>query len=109
MSDLGTAFGHGGGFQKQHSRWNLADYRESRFLNGVVMNRLEFRYPLDRKGGRADRSRPVVCDARRALTPVQIRKAFEASGASPAEIESFSTEVGPRFEAIRAALAGDGR
>ena len=112
LSDLGTAFGRwAGGFQKQHSRWNLADYRESRFLNGVVMNRLEFRYPLmgtERVTVPVNHARWFATLASQ-LTPVQIRKAFEASGASPAEIEGFSTEVGQRFEAIRAALAGDGR
>ena len=78
----------GGGFQKQHSRWNLADYRESRFLNGVVMNRLEFRYPLmgtERVAVPVDHARWFATLASQ-LTPVQIRKAFEASGASPAEM-----------------------
>ena len=75
------------------------------------MNRLEFRYPLmgtERVAVPVDHARWFATLASQ-LTPVQIRKAFEASGASPAEIEGFSTEVEKRFEAIRAALAGDGR
>jgi len=109
LSDLGTAFGRwAGGFQKKHSRWNLSDYRESRFLNGIVMNRLEFRYPLmstERVAVPVDHARWFATLASQ-LTPAQIRKAFEASGASPAEVEGFSAEVGYRFEAIRAVLAG---
>jgi hypothetical protein len=112
LSDLGTAFGRwAGGFQKKHSRWNLADYRESRFLNGIVMNRLEFRYPLmgiERVAVPVNHARWFETLASQ-LTPVQIRKAFEASGASPAEIEGFSAEVEYRFEAIHAALADRGR
>jgi hypothetical protein len=112
LSDLGTAFGRwAGGFQKRHSRWNLSDYRESRFLNGVVMNRLEFRYPLmgtERVAVPVDHARWFATLASQ-LTPTQIRKAFEASGASSAEIEGFSAEVGSRFEAIRTALAGGGQ
>lgn len=107
LSDLGTAFGRlSGGFQKKHTRWNLADYRESRFLNGVVMNRLEFSYPLmgsERVAVPIEHAR-WFAGLSAQLTRAQIRRAFEASGASPEEIDGFSAELLKRFEAVRDAV-----
>jgi hypothetical protein len=107
LSDLGTAFGRmAGGLGKAPSRWNLAEYRDGKFVNGVVHGKLEFRYPL--MGNRhvavpVDHAR-WFADLVAQLTPDQVRRAFEASGASLEEVEGFSTEVLRRFREVRAAL-----
>jgi hypothetical protein len=92
-----------GGVQKKHSRWNLQDYRSTRFIHKVVMNRLEFG---DALMGNTLVSVPVE-HARwfatfiAPLTPEQVRRAFEAAGAAEGEIQGFSAEVVERLQELR--------
>lgn len=108
LSDVGSMFGRmSGGVQKKHSRWNLQDYRSSRFIHKVVMNRLEFG---DALMGNTLVSVPVA-HARwfagliTLLTPEQVRRAFEASGATEGEIQGFSAEVVDRLQELREAVS----
>jgi hypothetical protein len=111
FTDVGTAFGRmSGGVNKKHSRWNLQDYRGSRFIHKVVMNRLEFGDPLM---GNTLVSVPIeharwFATFAAQLTPEQVRRAFEASGASAAEIDGFAAEVMKRLTALREAVSPAG-
>jgi hypothetical protein len=106
VSDLGTSFGRmGGGVGEKHSRWNLDHYRRDRFLNGVVMARLVFAHPLT---GSERIAIPIeharwFADLAGALTPAQVRAAFEAAGATASEVDGFSAEVIKRVQALRTA------
>ena len=108
LSDLGTAFGRMTGAAGKGTRWNLAQYESSDFIRGRVQDTLEFCHGLDL-------SPPLTVPLEHArwlsemasqLSPAQVRRAFEASGAEPAEIEGFSTIVMNRFAQLSAAVAG---
>lgn len=111
VTDLGATFGRmRGGAGKRPNRWVLEEYREAPLLSGVRLNKLVFRNPL--LG-----SEPLAIPLSHArwfeamstqLTDEQIRKAFEASGASPAEIAGFSAAVRSRLTEIRDKLASGG-
>ena len=104
ISDLGSTFGRmSGGVMKKHSRWNLRDYAESKNLNGIVAGKLEFRYPLmgtDRMAVPLEHARWFAAMAAQ-LSPAQVRRAFEASGATPEEIEGFSSQLVARLDQLR--------
>lgn len=107
VSDLGTAFGRPGGVLKKATRWNLEHYGDQRFIQGVVRGKVEFN--------------GVMPDMRRMDVPVeharwfaglmsqlkqdQVRQAFEAAGASAAEVEGFSAHVMTRIDELRAAVS----
>ena len=96
VTDLGTTFGRmRGGVGKSPSRWNLEAYRESRLVNGIVQNQLQFRAPLL---GNKPLTIPLAhahwfASMATQLSEAQLRQAFEAAGASPEEIAGFSAEV----------------
>jgi hypothetical protein len=91
ISDWGSSFGRmRGGADKRPTRWDLADYTESRFLTGVVRGNLEFRNPL--MG-----NKPLAIPLEHArwwvglasqLSDAQIRQAFEPR-ASAGEVAGF--------------------
>ena len=103
LTDLGSTFGRmRGGLGKSPSRWNLEDYRESPLVNRIVLEKLEFRAPLL---GNKPLAIPVAharwfAAMAAQLTDEQIRRAFEAAGASPAEIEGFALEIRKRLREI---------
>ena len=108
LSDVGTAFGRMGGATGKGTRWNLAQYESSDFIRGRVGDALEFCHG-------PDLSPPLTVPLEHArwlsamasqLNRAQVRRAFEASGADPREIEGFSTVVMNRFDQLRAAVAG---
>jgi hypothetical protein len=107
MSDLGTAFGRmRGGLRQPSSRWNLKDYSEARFLTGVVQGRVVFRNPLL---GNEPLAVPVeharwFANLASQLTDRQVRRAFQAAGATPDEIAGFSAHVLRRIAELNAAV-----
>jgi len=107
VSDLGSTFGRmKGGVRESPSRWNLEDYADAKFLNGIVLTRLEFHNALM---GREPVAIPVAharwfASLASQLGDQQIRRAFEASGASAAEVDAFSAQVVKRLAALQASL-----
>jgi len=107
VSDLGSTFGRmRGGAKLAPSRWNLEEFSHTKYLNGLVLGRLEFNTPLL---GAKPLSIPIeharwVAAMISQLTDAQIRQAFEASGASADDIAAFSVEVRKRITDLQAAL-----
>lgn len=110
LSDLGTAFGRTEGVAGKATRWNLAHYESSDFIRGVVGDTLEFCHGLDLS---PPLSVPLeharwLSELASQLSYAQVRRAFEASGAEPRDIDGFSTLVVRRFAQLRATIAGTG-
>jgi len=103
IADLGSSFGQvKGGVNEKPTRWNLTDYTSSKLLSGVVQGKLTFRGPI--QGNQPlqiplDHARWFVGMSSQ-LTGDQMRRAFEASGASPAEVEGFSAQVMKRLQEL---------
>ena len=96
-----------GGVKLAPSRWNLKEFSETKYLNGVVQGHFEFRTPLQG-------AKPLTVPLEHArwfgamlaqLTDAQIRQAFEASGAAPADIAAFSAQIRKRITDFQTALA----
>jgi hypothetical protein len=110
LSDTGTAFGRmSGGFLRHPSRWHLEDYAGQRFIRRVVGERVEFRYATL---GIQDATVPLKHaqwfeQLISQLRPEQVRQAFEAAGASAAEIEGFSEAVLGRIREFQDAVRGN--
>jgi hypothetical protein len=108
VSDLGATFGRMGGRLTSHSKWQLDDYRQERFIDAVKDDEVEFDFD-----GLESNMESVPLEHARwfaalasELTPSQIRQAFEAAGATPAEIDGFSAVVIARINQLRAAVEG---
>ena len=108
VSDLGATFGRmGGGLITNHSKWNLAHFREERFIEKVENGSIRLAYD----GYDPDIDRVPIEHARwfaglvGQLRPAQLRRAFEAAGAQPAEIDGFSTKLMEKIRELRAAVA----
>ena len=92
ISDLGATFGRMGGMISIHSKWNLADYKAEGFIEKVEDGVVH----LDYDGMDSNMDRVPLEHARwfsslvSQLTPEQVRRAFQAAGATPEEIEGFS-------------------
>ena len=108
VSDLGSTFGRmRGGVNQAPNRWSLEDFSDAKYLGGVALGKLEFRATLQR-------ATPLAVPLAHArwfssmlsqLTDAQIRQAFEASGAAPAEVAAFSAQVRKRITELDRALA----
>lgn len=109
MSDLGSTFGSMKG-SNNNSRWNLEQYQSTKYVSGVVKRTLlQFQYPLLE-------SNLVTIPIEHArwfsglasqLTDAQLRQAFEAAGATPAEVKGFSAAVRAKILQLKAALETD--
>ena len=106
MSDLGSTFGSMKG-SNDNSRWHLEEYKNTKWLTGVVKGtQLQFGYPLlgsELVSIPIDHARWFSGLASQ-LTDAQIRRAFEASGATPAEVTAFSAALKARILELRAAV-----
>jgi hypothetical protein len=106
ITDLGASFGRMGGRLSAHSKWNLEDYKAEGFVEKVADGELH----LDYDGLESGVDRVPLEHARwfasvlGQLTPEQIRRAFEAAGASPQEVEGYSTRVMEKIAELRAAV-----
>jgi hypothetical protein len=108
VSDLGATFGRmRGGVNQAPNRWSLEDYSNAKYVTGIRQERFEFRTSLQR-------ATPLAVPIAHArwfaamlsqLTDTQIHRAFEASGASPADVALFSAQVRKRITELEQALA----
>jgi len=108
VSDLGATFGRmRGGVNQAPNRWSLEDFSDAKYLTGISLGKLEFRGPLLR-------ANPLAVPLAHAqwfgamlaqLTDAQIRQAFEASGAAPAEVAAYSAQVRKRIAELDKVLS----
>ena len=108
VSDLGATFGRmGGGRITDRSKWNLAHFREEKFIDQVENGSIRLAYD----GFDPDIDRVPIAHARwfaglaAQLRPAQLRRAFEAAGAQPGEIAGFTAKLMEKIGALRAATA----
>lgn len=109
VSDLGASFGRMGARFTNHSKWQLEDYRGEGFIDAVSDEEVEFDFDGLESGMDRVPLEHVRWFAALAaeLTPAQVRRAFEAAGASPAEIDGFSEVVLARLDALRTAAGAE--
>ena len=107
VSDLGATFGRmGGGLITNRSKWNLAHFREEKFIEAVERGSIRLAYD----GYDPDIDRVPIEHARwfarlaGQLRPAQLRRAFEAAGATPAEIEGFTAKMVEKIGTLRDAV-----
>ena len=106
FSDLGSTFGSMKGANNQ-SRWNLEQYRATKYVSGVVKGtQLQFQFPLLE-------GKLVTIPIEHArwfsglvsqLTDAQLRQAFEAGGATPEEVAAFAAAVKAKILELRVAI-----
>lgn len=108
VSDLGATFGRmGGGLVSNRSKWNLAHFREEKFIDNVENGSVRLAYD----GWDRDIDRVPIAHARwfaglaGQLRPAQLRRAFEAAGAKPEEIEGYTAKVMEKIRALRNAVS----
>ena len=109
MSDLGSTFGSMKG-SNNRSRWDLEKYRTTKYVVGIVKGtQFLFHHPL--LG-----NEPVTIPLEHAkwfaglisqLTDPQLKRLFEAAGATPAEITGFAAAVREKISEFQAALKTD--
>ena len=106
VGDLGATFGRMGGPISQNSKWNLADYKAEGFIEKVEDGVVH----LDYDGWDSKMDRVPVEHARwfativSQLTEPQLRRAFEAAGAKPEEIDGFSKRFVEKIAELQAAV-----
>jgi hypothetical protein len=108
VSDLGATFGRmGGGPISNHSKWVLEHFRQEKFIDKVDGGMLY----LAHDGFDPNLERVPLEHARwfsglvSQLTPAQLRKAFEAAGATQAEIDGYSAKLQEKIDQLKAAVA----
>ncbi len=106
ITDLGASFGRMGGRLTPHSKWNLEDYKAEGFVEKVENGELH----LDYDGLEPGVDHIPLAHARwfagllAQLTPEQVRRAFEAAGATPEEIEGYSKRFLEKVAELQAAV-----
>jgi hypothetical protein len=103
LTDLGSSFG-----QARSSRWNLEHYAAVKFVTGIVRAK-EVQFPIALASGPAPMTVPLdhvrwFANLAAQLTQPQVRQAFEAAGATPSEVDGFSSQVLRRIADLRAAV-----
>lgn len=105
-TDLGATFGRMGGPLSDHSKWNLADYQKEGFIEKVEDGVVH----LDYDGAASGVDRVPLEHARwfaglvSQLTEEQVRRAFEAAGATPQEIDGFSKRFLEKIGELQASV-----
>lgn len=108
FADFGSTFGKMGGLAHLFSgrdRWNLEEYRRAPLVTRVRDGRVHLNY----QGIASIDPVPVeharwFAELASQLTPRQVRRAFEASGAATPEIDGFSARVLEKIQELRAAV-----
>jgi hypothetical protein len=105
ISDLGSTFGKMAPHGDQWTRWNLADYEAQPFVDGVGKSTIDLHYV-----GRGPVEDKVPLDhaawfARliSQLSSEQVRRAFEAAGATEAEARGFTARLMGKISELRKA------
>src|SRR5215207_11609437 len=108
ISDWGSSFGRMGPFAlfPSRNRWSLKDFREEPFIEGVDHESVN----VNHKGDLTIHEVPLehgrwFAQTASQLAEEQVRRAFEASGASPDEITGFSARVMEKIHELQSALA----
>ena len=107
VSDLGATFGRmGGGPMSNHSKWILEHFQQEKFIEKVDGGVLHLAHDgfdpnLDRVP--MDHARWFAGLASQ-LTPAQLRRAFEAAGATPAEADGFTAKLVEKIGQLKAAV-----
>ena len=112
VSDLGATFGRmGGGPIASKSKWNLEDFTRERFIEKVEGGTLHLAYD----GFNPDFDRVPLAHARwfaglaSQLSSAQLRRAFEAAGAAPAEVDGYTAALTRKIAALRTAVGAGSR
>jgi hypothetical protein len=108
VADWGAAFGKMGSFMS-HSKWDLDAYNKEQFLAGASGGQLHLHY----NGKMTSGLKAVPLEHARwfskiisQLTDDQLRDAFRAAGATPAEVDGFSRRVRAKINELKAAVGG---
>ncbi len=108
VADWGAAFGKMGGFMS-HTKWDLDAYSKQPFLDGAAGNQLRLHY----SGKMGSGLKVVPIEHARwfagligKLTDDQLRDAFKAAGATPAEIDGFSQRMRVKINELKTAVGG---
>jgi hypothetical protein len=111
VSDLGATFGRMGGPLGRKSKWNLKDYLAEDFIEAVKDGYLK----LDYEGfGKDDLGLVPLEHARwfaalaSQLTMRQLRRAFEAAGATPEEVDGYSKKLSAKITELQNAVSNAG-
>jgi hypothetical protein len=108
VEDLGSSFGKMGRYPylTKRNRWDLEDFKAQKFIDGVSGSTLDLHY----KGGARSINKIPLEHARwfaglaSQLNERQIRSAFEAAGATPAEISGFSARIMEKIRELQSAV-----
>jgi hypothetical protein len=106
VSDLGATFGRMGMRLTNHSKWKLADFQQEGFIDEIDGDLLE----LDYDGLQSGLERVPLIHARwfarlaAQLNRDQLRRAFGAAGATPAEVEGFSGRMVQKIVELQEAV-----
>lgn len=109
VSDLGATFGRMGTFPMPRTKWDIDDFGKEGFIDGVSEGVVDLDY--DGYGGI---SKVPLGHARwfaalaAQLTDPQLRDAFRAAGASPAEIDAFAARLRARINELLATTGAAG-
>lgn len=108
ISDLGAAFGRMAGppsWNPAPSRWNVEHYREGTFVKGVEggMVLLDFEGQVPMPPIPIEHARWFAAMAGQ-LTREQVRGAFAAAGATPAQADGFSARLLEKVEELQKAI-----
>lgn len=90
------------------TKWNVRDYQEQRFLDGVHDGRLRLHF-------RGEVTLPDIpleharwfSDLVSQLTPGQIREAFASAGVTPEETAGFASRFEEKVGELRTAVGGE--
>ena len=107
VSDLGATFGRmGGGPISNHTKWVLEDFRKEKFIDKVeagVLHLAHDGFDPDIKGVPVAHARWFAGLASQ-LSSSQLRRAFEAAGATPAEVDGYTAKVREKIVRLKAAV-----
>ena len=105
VADWGGSLGKTGSVMS-HSKWDVDDFAKQRFVDGVSGNTLKLHY-----SGKMSGHASVPIEHARwfagivgQLTDDQLRQAFKAAGATPAETEGFTKQMRRKVEELRSAV-----
>ncbi len=108
VADWGAAFGKMGSFMS-HSKWDLDAFNKQAFLDRSSGNQLKLHYTG--KMGSALTTVPIeharwFSGILGQLTDEQLRDAFRAAGATPAETDGFARRLRGKINELKAAVGG---
>jgi hypothetical protein len=107
VADWGGSLGKTGSVLS-HSKWDLDQFAKQPFIDGVKGNIVKLHY-----SGKMSASASVPLEHARWFTGIigdltddQLRQAFKAAGASPAEIEGFTVQMRRKINELKGAVRG---